>query len=86
MDNPFGVAKEYNPFEDVPIEAMPVARPVYFAAHPPVVLVAATPRERESRESRGRDTRWLELPGAFCVAYFCGPCYTFVHLCCAIAR
>lgn len=83
MDNPFGRAKEYNPFEDVVLEAMPVAQPLYFVAHPPAVR-----ESREGRESRARarDTRWLELPGAFCVAYFCGPCYTFVHLCCAIAR
>jgi hypothetical protein len=73
MESPFGNPKEVNPFQDVPLEAIPVARPVYYVVHEPVVVVCD-----------GERKRWLELPGAFCIAYFCGPCYAFAYLCCAV--
>ena len=77
MDQTFTNPKELNPFQPTPTA---VAAPVqimyvYPQQQQPVIIVEPSSRHR-----------WLELPGACCLAYFCGPCYMFAHLCCMICR
>ena len=74
MESPFKNVKEVNPFE---ISVKPV-----FIPTPAIEVVVVEKRILE----RSKRYRWLEVPGACCLAYFCGPCYMFVHLCCMICK
>jgi hypothetical protein len=73
MASPFENPTEVNPFENV--KRVPVYVP------PPQVIVVERVVQQKSKRHR-----WLEVPGACCMAYFCGPCYMFAHLCCIICR
>ena len=82
MDQTLTNSKELNPFQPQP-QATAVAAPVQ------IMYVYPQPQPQPQQviivESSSRH-RWLELPGACCLAYFCGPCYMFAHLCCMICR
>jgi hypothetical protein len=71
MASPFENPKEVNPFQTV-------VKPVFIPT--PAIEVVVVEKERSKRQ------RWLEVPGACCLSYFCGPCYMFAHLCCMICK
>lgn len=71
MDSPFQNPNDTNPFEQ-PIQYVPAYIP---PVAPQVVIVEHTDKNL-----------LLEIPGVFCISYFCGPCYAFVHLCCMVCR
>ena len=73
MASPFENPREVNPFEN--IKRVPAYIPP-----PQVVVVERVVHQKSTRH------RWLEVPGACCMSYFCGPCYMFAHLCCIICR
>lgn len=72
MQSPFVNPTEQNPFQNV--KTIPVAVVV-----PEVIIVEQVVVKKDRK-------RWLEIPGACCLSYFCGPCYMFAHLCCMICK
>ena len=70
MASPFENPKEVNPFQPVSIPTPAIQ----------VVVVEKRVLEKSKRQ------RWLEVPGACCLSYFCGPCYMFAHLFCMICK
>ena len=73
MASPFENPREVNPFENVK------KVPAYIPPPAPIVVERVV-------ERKGPRHRWLEVPGACCLSYFCGPCYMFAHLCCMICK
>ena len=71
MASPFENPKEVNPFETI-------VKPVYIPT--PAIEVVVVEKHINKRN------RWLEVPGACCLSYFCGPCYMFAHICCMICK
>ena len=83
MDQTFTNPKELNPFQ--PHQPQPTA--------PQVQIMYVYPQPQPQGQSQqviivepSTRHRWLEIPGICCLAYFCGPCYMFAHLCCMICR
>ncbi len=74
MGQPFQNPKEVNPFQQTMIYSTPQQ---YIPQAQPIQVIVV---ENQTRH------RWLEVPGACCLAYFCGPCYMFAHLCCMIFK
>ena len=76
METPFENPKEVNPFQTV--------IPVYLP-QPPTPAIEVMVIEKVVVEKSKR--HWLlEVSGACCLSYFCGPCYMFAHLCCMIFK
>ena len=83
MDQTLTNPNQVNPFQPTP-QPQPTALAI------PVQIMYVYPQMQQQQpviivEPSSRH-RWLELPGACCLAYFCGPCYMFAHLCCMICR
>ena len=62
-----------NPKEVNPFETIPT----------PAIEVVVVEKVIRIKSKRNR---WLEVPGACCLSYFCGPCYMFANLCCMICK
>lgn len=76
MNSPFANPIELNPFQN--LKEVPV-----YVTPAPVVVVQKVVKQVVVNDHR---MRWLEVPGACCLSYFCGPCYMFANLCCMIFR